>query len=127
MFKFIGIIVTVLCISYTAVNCLKVGVNEIEVYKNKIEQSINQSINHLTMSGMEKRQYYAHMRRDARDINGKIEIYATLLNELYRHGTYSEMKCIRLFNDFVSQKRDEFIAKYGEENVSRIKYEQFLD
>ena len=123
MFKFIGIIVTLICISYTAIDCLKVGAEAVEVYKNKIEQSINET----TMSGLEKRQYYAHMRHDARDINGKIEIYASLLNELYRHGTYSEMKCIRLFNDFVSQKRNEFIAKYGEENVSRIKYEQFLD
>ena len=26
-----------------------------------------------------------------------------------------------------NQKKNEFIAKYGEENVSRIKYEQFLD
>ena len=123
MFKFIGFIVTLVCISYSAIDCLKVGAEAVEMHKDKIEQTVNE----MAMSGMEKRQYYAHMRRDARDINGKIEIYASLLNELYRHGTYSEMKCIRLFNDFVSQKRDEFIAKYGEENVSRIKYEQFLD
>ena len=123
MFKFIGIIVTLICISYTAIDCMKAGAESIEMHKSKIEQSINE----LTMSGMEKRQHYAHMRRDARVINGQIEIYATMLNELYRHGKYSEMKCIRLFNDFVSQKRNEYIAKYGEDNISRIKYEQFLD
>lgn len=123
MFKFIGFIVVFVCISYSAIDCLKIDEEAVEVHKNKIEQSINET----AMLGMEKRQYYAHMRHDARDINGQIEIYATMLNELYQHGTYSEMKCIRLFNDFVSQKRNEFIAKYGEENVSRIKYEQFLD
>lgn len=123
MFKFIGFIVTLICISYSAIDCVKVDAEAVEMHKNKIEQSINET----AMSGMEKRQYYAHMRRDARGINGQIEIYAAMLNELYQHGSYSEMKCIRLFNDFVSQKRNEFIAKYGEENVSRIKYEQFLD
>ena len=123
MSKFIGFIVTLIFISYSAIDCLKVGAEAAEMHENKIEQSINET----AMSGMEKRQYYAHMRHDARDVNGQIETYAAMLNELYRHGTYSEMKCIRLFNDFVSQKRDEFIAKYGEENVSRIKYEQFLD
>ena len=123
MFKFIGFIVALICISYSAIDCLKIGAEAIEVHKNKIEQSINET----AMSGMEKRQYYAHMRRDARDVNGQIEIYAAMLNELYQYCSYSEMKGLRLFNDFVSQKRDEFIAKYGEENVSRIKYEQFLD
>ena len=123
MFKFIGFIVTLICISYSAIGCLKIDAEAVEIYKNKIEQSINET----AMSGMEKRQYYAHMRHDARDVNGQIEIYAAMLNELYQYGSYSEMKGLRLFNDFVSQKRNEFIAKYGEENVSRIKYEQFLD
>ena len=68
MFKFIGFIVTLICISYSAIDCLKVGAEAVEMHKNKIEQSINET----AMSGMEKRQYYAHMRRDARDINGKI-------------------------------------------------------
>ena len=123
MSKFIGIISTVICISYTDIGCLKIGVEAIEMPKCKVKQTINE----MAMSGMEKRQYYADIRNDACDINGQIEVYATMLNELYQHGTYSKMECIRLFNDFVSLLRNDLIAKYGEEKVSRIKYEQFLD
>ena len=123
MFKLIGIIVTAICIAYTSIDCLKVGMDTIDMNKNKVEQVVSQ----LTMSDREKRQYYAHMRQDALKINGQIGIYARMLNELYRNGTYSEMKCLRLFNDFVVQKKNEFIVKYGEENASYIKYEQFLD
>ena len=123
MFKLIGIIVTVICVAYTSIDCLKVGLDTIDMNKNKVEQVVSQ----LTMSDREKRQYYAHMRQDALKINGQIDIYARILNELYRKGTYSEMKCLRLFNDFVVQKKNEFIVKYGEENASYVKYEQFLD
>ena len=49
MFKFIGFIVTLIFISYSAIDCLKVGAEAVEMHKDKIEQSINET----AMSGVE--------------------------------------------------------------------------
>lgn len=42
MFKFIGFIVTLVCISYSAIDCLKVGAEAVEMHKDKIEQTVNE-------------------------------------------------------------------------------------
>ena len=51
MFKFIGFIVVLVFISYSAIDCLKVGAKAVEMHKDKIEQSINET----AMSGMGER------------------------------------------------------------------------